>query len=104
MPLHVGVPDRRQAGCLEVRTRLPLVWILVYSALKLTCSILRAFALSRSEDDSVFLSITEQRSGYQGAIRVHRLNREEPTRRASVRFCLRPHSKVLISCFRMVCR
>lgn len=37
-----------------------------------------------SEDDSIFLSITEQRSGYAGAIRVHRLNRDEPERRASL--------------------
>lgn len=39
-----------------------------------------------SEDDSVFLSITEQRSGFQGAVRVHRLNREEPTKRATSLF------------------
>jgi hypothetical protein len=36
-----------------------------------------------SEDDSCFLSITEQRSGYQGAIRVHKVNREDPTQRSS---------------------
>ncbi|CED82811.1 wd40 repeat-like protein [Phaffia rhodozyma] len=35
--------------------------------------------VSWNEDDSLFLSITEQRSGYQGAVRVHQINRENLT-------------------------
>ncbi|KAL7415867.1 WD40 repeat-like protein [Mrakia frigida] len=32
-----------------------------------------------NEDDTLFLSITEQRSGFQGAVRVHEVNRSSPT-------------------------
>jgi len=34
-----------------------------------------------SEDDSEIVLVTEQRMGYQGAIRIMRVNRDDPTQR-----------------------
>jgi hypothetical protein len=58
----MGVPDRGQEGCVEVSEQ-------------------RGYRRSRlifviSDDDKLALCITEQRSGFQGAIRVYEMSHE----------------------------
>jgi hypothetical protein len=57
----VGVPDGRQEGCMEVRRS--------FRGTELCSSLC-------SDDDKLALCITEQRSGYQGAIRVYEMSHD----------------------------
>ena len=59
----LGVPDCGQAGCMEVRKTPPR-------------SCVPTLTLIDSDDDKLALCITEQRSGYQGAIRVYEMSHE----------------------------